>query len=144
MRRKWMALLLTVPLWAAAESEQATPVTSEQVARDVLELEVRQAALQLLADDAERKLAELTRLREEMQAALAPREEAAGEELATLIQFYQAMKAKKAAVLLEKLPPQLAADVLAAMKTRQAGKILDVMVPERAVRVSKLMAGRSR
>ena len=76
--------------------------------------------------------------------ALAPGEQKAERDLDTLIKFYQAMKAKKAAALLEKLPAELAAEVLGSMKSRQAGKILDAMQPAPAVRISQLMAGRTR
>ena len=138
-----LALLATL-LLAAAESNETLAPEQRSFAVQALELEVRESALRLLEEDLERRLAELTALREEVSAVLAPGEEESDRDLKTLISFYQAMKPKNAALLLEKLPMQLAADVLASMKTREAGKILNVMAQERAVRISRLMAGESR
>ncbi len=136
-----LALALSVtPLLAAAESSEPTQTAQPSSAVQALELEARQAALRLLEEALDQRLAELVALREEVSAELAPGEQKSDQDLKTLISFYQAMKPKNAAVLLEKLPAQLAADVLAAMKTREAGKIFNVMEPERAVRISRLMA----
>ena len=137
------ALVLALPLWALAANDAPEPA-EPNLSQQALELEVRQAALEVLAQDTEAKLAELSKLRREMESLLQPAEQEAEEDLTTLIQFYQSMKPKNAASLLEKLPPRLAADLLSAMKTRQAGKILDAMAPARAVRISRLMAGGAR
>ncbi len=140
-----LTLLLLPAVLAAAEDpgvqkpQEATNAVA-QAAREALELEVRQAALQELTADAEARLAELQKLRGELEAALAPGEAEAGTDLDTLIKFYQSMKAKNAAALLEKLPVQLAADVLGSMKARAAGKILDAMKADRAVVISRRMA----
>ncbi len=150
MRPGWIPLaLLTLlalraPLLASAETEAPSAPGEPSAAVQAFELEARRAALRLLEEDLERRLAELSSLREELAEVLAPGEEKSDRELETLISFYQAMKPKNAAVLLEKLPARLAADVLASMKTRQAGKVLNVMKPERAVRISRLMAGQQR
>ena len=144
MRLELAALLLTFPLTTLAANEADEPVAQAPATQEALELEVRQAALELLAKDTEAKLAELTKLRREMEDLLKPAEKEAAQDLTTLIQFYQSMKPKNAASLLEKLPPALAADLLGAMKTRQAGKILDAMTPAKAVRISRLMAGGTR
>ena len=147
MRPGWIPLALLAllalraPLLGAAET--AAP-GKPSAAVQAFELEARQAALRLFEEDLERRLAELSSLREELAEVLASGEEKSDRELRTLISFYQAMKPKNAAVLLEKLPAQLAADVLASMKTREAGKVLNVMKPERAVRISRLMAGQKR
>ncbi|MEE9281595.1 MAG: hypothetical protein V3V67_15595 [Myxococcota bacterium] len=147
MRPWWIPLALLAlraPLLTAAETEAASAPGEPSAAVQAFELEARQAALRLLEKDLERRLAELSSLREELAGVLASAEEKSDRELETLISFYQAMKPKKAAVLLEKLPAQLAADVLASMKTREAGKVLNVMKPERAVRISRLLAGQKR
>jgi flagellar motility protein MotE (MotC chaperone) len=125
-------------------AEHTEPVVAAVSEEDALEAEVRKHALALLEADADAKLAELARLREELEGQLEPAEVASARDLETLIDFYQAMKPKKAAVLLEKLPAELAAEVLGAMKSRQAGKVLDAMQPAPAVRISKMMAGKRR
>jgi flagellar motility protein MotE (MotC chaperone) len=150
---RWLELAaILMPLLLVAASEPAgerepghgAATQAEPSAEDALEAEVRKQALKLLEADADAKLAELARLREQLEGGLAPGEVASARDLETLIQFYQAMKPKKAAVLLEKLPAELAAEVLGAMKSRQAGKVLDAMQPAPAVRISKLMAGKRR
>jgi flagellar motility protein MotE (MotC chaperone) len=145
MRWRELAVALTALLLLAAAGgeEPATPAAGAHP-QDALEAEVRVQALRLLESDADAKLAELARLREELESQLAPGEQKAARDLDTLIKFYEAMKPKKAAVLLEKLPAELAAEVLGAMKSRQAGKVLDAMQPAPAVRISQLMAGKKR
>jgi flagellar motility protein MotE (MotC chaperone) len=143
-RDRWIAALVGLLLVAADEAATESAHAAASAAGDALEIEVRKEALRLLEADAEAKLAELARLRAELEAQLAPATEEVERDLKTLIQFYQAMKPKNAATLLERLPAGLAADVLGAMKSRQAGKILDAMEPARAVRISRLMAGEKR
>ena len=143
MRLELATLVFVLPMVAFAANDP--PAEAEpKLSQEALELEVRQAALEVLAKDTEAKLAELTKLRREMESLLQPAEQEAEKDLTTLIQFYQSMKPKNAAALLEKLPPQLAADLLSAMKSRQAGKILDAMAPPKAVRISRLMAAGAR
>ncbi len=137
-------LALRAPLLTAAEAKAPSAPGEPSAAVQAFELEARQAALRLFEEDLERRLEELSSLREELAEILARGEEKSDRELKTLISFYQAMKPKNAAVLLEKLPAPLAAEVLASMKTREAGKVLNVMKPERAVRISRLMAGQKR
>ena len=142
--REALAGLAALGLIAAAQTAPEAAQAPAPAGSDALEAEVRKQALLLLEADADAKLAELAKLREQLETALAPGEQKAERDLDTLIKFYQAMKAKKAAALLEKLPAELAAEVLGAMKSRQAGKILDAMQPVPAVRISQLMAGRKR
>jgi len=140
--RQLTFLLALVPLLLAADpSERPHENRAEQTAKKLLELEVRETALRELEEDLNLKIQKLEALRKRAAEVIEPKEQARQEQLQTLIGFYQAMKPQSAARLLEKLPSQLAADVLSSMKSRGAGKILNVMNPERAVRISKLMAG---
>ncbi|MFQ5513729.1 MAG: MotE family protein [Myxococcota bacterium] len=141
MRFALPLLLLLLPVLLGADSPPATE--PEATDERMLELEAREAALRVLEEDLARRIEELRELREAAIAAILPQERERAAQLETLISFYQAMKPKQAAKLLEKLPSSLAADVLSAMKSRSAGKILDVMSAERAVVISKLMAGRN-
>jgi flagellar motility protein MotE (MotC chaperone) len=140
--RRWICLLGLIPLLLAAEaSEPSAEPKSAELAKQALELEARAAALRALEEDLNRKIDKLEELRKVAADVIEPGETAREEQLQTLIRFYQAMKPQSAARLLEKLPVQLAADVIGSMKSRGAGKILNVMKPEQAVRISKLMAG---
>jgi flagellar motility protein MotE (MotC chaperone) len=109
-------------------------------ARAAIELDARKAALLALQHDIEAKLEELRRLRAEAAASLETREQEHKVELGKLVAFYQSMKPKKAAELIEKLPLTMATEVLGSMKARSAGKILDQMQSERAVEISRQLA----
>ncbi len=144
--RELVAILLLTPSLSFAQTAGAPEgemVAAIAPGREALEIEARQAALRMLEADLARKLGELLAAREKLDKALTA-EESPEADLSTLIGFYQAMKPKNSARLLEKLPAGLASDVLSAMSPRSAGKILNVMKPDRAVKISKLMAGNPR
>lgn len=140
---RWLLLALAIPFLVAAEAGEVEEESMEAaLAKRVLEVETREAALRVLEEELVEKINELSQLRKQAVASIEPAEKRKKADIDTLIAFYQSMKPKAAAQLLEKLPLQLAADVLGAMKSRGAGKILNVMEPERAVLISKRMAGR--
>jgi len=138
--RHLICLMALLPLLLAADEPESPEIN--KVETRMLELEAREAALRVLEEDILEKIEELKKLREAAVAAILPEEQEKAEQLQTLIKFYQAMKPKNAARLLEKLPPRLAARLLGAMQSRTAGKILNVMNTDRAVVISKLMAER--
>jgi flagellar motility protein MotE (MotC chaperone) len=130
-----------LPLLLAADTPKVAP---ERLAKQLLELEVRETALRELEQDLNQKIQTLEELRQQTLAVILPGEKERQGQLDTLIKFYQAMKPQSAARLLEKLPTPLAADVLSSMKSRGAGKILNVMNADKAVQISKLMAGQKK
>jgi len=127
---------------AAASAPAAQQPSPAEISARALEIEAREAALRVLQDDVESRLAELERLQTAALAVLEPERARREEELAKLVDFYQNMKPKQAARLLEKLPLELATEVVARMKKREAGKILNVMESGRAVKISRRMAGK--
>ncbi len=136
-----ISLLALLPLLLAAGTPKVAP---ERLAKQLLELEVRETALRELEQDLNQKIQTLEELRQQTLAIILPGEKERQGQLDTLIKFYQAMKPQSAARLLEKLPTPLAADVLSSMKSRGAGKILNVMNADKAVQISKLMAGQKK
>ncbi len=136
-----IGLLALLPLLLAADTPKVAP---ERLAKQLLELEVRETALRELEQDLNQKIQTLEELRQQTLAVILPGEKERQGQLDTLIKFYQAMKPQSAARLLEKLPTPLAADVLSSMKSRGAGKILNVMNADKAVQISKLMAGQKK
>lgn len=137
-----IALLALLPLLLAADTPKEAPENEpERLAKQLLELEVRATALRELEQDLDQKIQTLEELRLQTLAVIEPGEKERQGKLDTLIKFYQAMKPQSAAHLLERLPTPLAADVLSSMKSRGAGKILNVMNADKAVRISKRMAG---
>ncbi len=140
-----IGLLALLPLLLAADTPKVAPENEpERLAKQLLELEVRAMALRELEQDLNQKIQTLEELRQQALAVIEPGEKERQGKLDTLIKFYQAMKPKSAARLLEKLPTPLAADVLSSMKSRGAGKILNVMNADKAVQISKLMAGQKK
>ncbi len=140
-----IGLLALLPLLLAADTPKVAPENEpERLAKQLLELEVRATALRELEQDLNQKIQTLEELRQQALAVIEPGEKERQGKLDTLIKFYQAMKPKSAARLLEKLPTPLAADVLSSMKSRGAGKILNVMNADKAVQISKLMAGQKK
>ncbi len=137
-----IGLLALLPLLLAADTPKVAPGNEpERLAKQLLELEVKATALRELEQDLNQKIQTLEELRQQALAVIEPGEKERQGKLDTLIKFYQAMKPQSAARLLEKLPTPLAADVLSSMKSRGAGKILNVMNADKAVRLSKRMAG---
>ena len=125
--------------------EPAAPSGQPEGAADEkrsLELEAKEAALRTLQADIEAKLVELRELQVAAQETLEPKRKREVEDIQKLVKFYQAMKPVSSAKLLEELPLPLATSVLRAMKPREASKILNVMAAERAVQISRLMAGK--
>lgn len=140
-----IALLALLPLLLAADTPKEAPENEpERLAKQLLELEVRATALRELEQDLDQKIQTLEELRLQTLAVIEPGEKERQGKLDTLIKFYQAMKPQSAARLLERLPTRLAADVLSSMKSRGAGKILNVMNADKAVRISKRMAGQKK
>jgi len=117
------------------------PTAAElELARRALEIEAREKALQTLEAAVRTQIQELKELQQQTLLVLEPERAEKAAELRKLVSFYQNMKPQKAATLLEKLPVELATQVLSSMKQREAGKILNVMNPARAVLISKRMA----
>ena len=140
-----IGLLALLPLLLAADTPKVAPENEpERLAKQLLELEVRETALRELEQDLNQKIQTLEELRQQTLAVILPGEKERQGQLDTLVKFYQAMKPQSAARLLEKLPTPLAADVLSSMKSRGAGKILNVMNADKAVQISKLMAGQKK
>ena len=141
-----LLLGLVLALLGAGEAPRHAPpgppaAPSNDSALEVLELEARRQALEIVERDLERKVEALRKLREEAEAQREVQEHERGRDLGKLVKFYQAMKPKNAARLLEELPLDLAAEVLSTMKAREAGKVLNAMKPGRAVQLSRRMAG---
>jgi flagellar motility protein MotE (MotC chaperone) len=116
------------------------PTPSELAAR-ALEIEAREAALREVERTVRAQIEELRTLRAQALAVLEPERQQREDELRKLVAFYQNMKPKSAADLIEQLPLDLATAVVSRMKTREAGKILNVMGSTRAVQISQQIAG---
>ncbi len=126
-------------LQADAPPEEPTP-DAAALAERALEIAAREIALRQLEASVRQQIEELTELQRQALLVLEPERAQQAADLKKLVSFYQNMKPKQAAGLLEKLPIDLATKVLSSMKQREAGKILNVMNAARAVQISKRMA----
>jgi flagellar motility protein MotE (MotC chaperone) len=124
---------------ADSGSDEAVRITPEELAQRALEISAREVALRELEARVVAQIAELRELQAIALTVLEPERAAREEELAKLVGFYQNMKPKQAAGLMEKLALELATEILSRMKRREAAKILNVMARTRAVEISQRM-----
>ena len=106
------------------------------------ELERRRAELLAIQEELTKKLATLTELRNEIRAMTAERDAADQAKMRHLIKAYSAMKAQKAASLVEKLDTPFAIELLSQMKGEAVGDILSFVKVEKAARISQGLAQR--
>jgi flagellar motility protein MotE (MotC chaperone) len=103
------------------------------------EKRIAQKKLELLAiqDDINKKIATLTKLRDDIRAEKAQKEAAEEQQFKHLIKVYSAMKPQNAADLIEKLDLALAIKLLSKMKGDDVGKILSFVKIEKAAKISE-------
>jgi len=105
-------------------------------------LEAREARLQAAESAARGQIAELIRLREEMERLVARETGAAEGDMEALVALYVNMRPQQAAKVLERLEAPRAAMILLKIPERQAGPILAQMEPPAALAVTQEIAGR--
>lgn len=105
-------------------------------------LEAREARLQAAESAARAQIAELARLRQEMEQLVARETGAAEGDMEALVALYVNMRPQQAAKVLERLEAPRAAVILLKIPERQAGPILAQMEPPAALAVTQEIAGR--
>lgn len=105
-------------------------------------LEGREARLQAAESMVRNQIAELTRLREEVERLVVKESGAAESDIDALVSLYVNMRPQQAAKVLERLEPPRAAVILLKIPERQAGPILAQMEPPAALAVTQEIAGR--
>jgi len=100
-------------------------------------LEKRKMQLVALQDEINKKIASLTRLRNEIKAEMEKKKTNEDKKLKHLIKIYSAMKPVKAASLIEKLDIRLAIELLSRMKGDTVGGILSFVDVEKAAKISE-------
>jgi len=100
-------------------------------------LEQRKIQLVALQDEISNKIAELTRLRNEIKAERTQTKTDEEQKLRHLIKIYSAMKPPKAASLIEKLDIKLAIQLLSKMKGDTVGSILSFVDVGKAAKISE-------
>lgn len=99
-------------------------------------LGLREIELKTLEGEVDKKLAELRQLKSELQALVGQKENLQGKRLADLGKMYEKMDAAQAAELIVELDEELAVDILARMKAKSVGRILNNLESDKAARLS--------
>jgi flagellar motility protein MotE (MotC chaperone) len=113
-----------------------------EVERRERALELREARVQAAEGLARSQIAELTRLREDVERLVVREGSAAEADIDALVALYVNMRPQQAAKVLDKLEPPRAATILLKIPERQAGPILANMEPLSALAVTQEIAGR--
>lgn len=146
-------LLLLMPMVTLAQENSVDPdlATSVEERRilvsiedqyaklDEREAEINSRELQLktLAAEVDKKLAAMTKLRDELNKLLDQKENVEGERVGELSLIYEKMNPQKAAQLIKDLDQELAVQLLLGIKKKTAGKILDSLDAKTATTLSK-------
>ncbi len=140
---------LPPPPTAPAAETEADPRLLAELARREAVLERRERALatrtvQVEAAEklARQEIAELTRLRVQLEGVLNREKKGADADLAVLVGLYRNMKPQQAAAVLAKLDPPSAAAILEKLDTREAGPIVAAMDPNAALAVTQALEKR--
>jgi len=108
------------------------------------EKRIAKKKVELLAiqDDINKKIATLTKIRNEIRTEKAKKKAAEEQQFKHLIKVYSAMKPQNAAELVEKLDIKLAIKLLSKMKGDDVGKILSFVKIEKAAKISEGLVNR--
>jgi flagellar motility protein MotE (MotC chaperone) len=105
-------------------------------------VELREARVRAAEGLARNQIADLSRLREEMERLVVREGSAAEADIDALVALYVNMRPQQAAKVLDKLEAPRAATILLKIPERQAGPILANMEPLSALAVTQEIAGR--
>lgn len=97
----------------------------------------KKSELLAIQDDINKKIVELTKLRDEIRQEKAQKKAEEEQQFKHLIKIYSAMKPRNAADLIDKLDIKLAIELLSRMKGDDVGKILSFVKIEKAAKISE-------
>jgi flagellar motility protein MotE (MotC chaperone) len=97
----------------------------------------KKSELLAIQDDINKKIAELTKIRDEIKSEKAIKKAAEEQQFKHLVKIYSAMKPQNAADLIDKLDIKLAIELLSKMKGDDVGKILSFVKIEKAAKISE-------
>lgn len=118
-------------LLAAIEEQRGRLREKEEI------LQQKEMELKTLEREVDKKLEELRKAREEATALLERQNEAENKRLRSLSAIYEKMAPDKAAALLVNMEESLAVDILAGMKGKTAGRVLESMERGKATSLSQ-------
>jgi flagellar motility protein MotE (MotC chaperone) len=106
-------------------------------------LAAREEKLALYEKDVTEKIVHLERVGKTLKDELARTHSASDDAAASLAKVYGAMKPAEAAPILDQLDEATALRILTRMKEKQVGEILPLMTRERAIGLTRSLAGRA-
>jgi flagellar motility protein MotE (MotC chaperone) len=131
-----------VEMTAAQSVEERRIAVAIQAQRDQLaarEEAIRQREMELkkLADEVDRKLTDLSKVRAELQGLFQEVNAEEQQRLRKLSAMYGKMEPEQAAKILDGLDKQLAVEILSGIKDKSAGRILASMDQKRAAQLTR-------
>jgi flagellar motility protein MotE (MotC chaperone) len=125
----------------AADQRKSQAASAQALERSWAELKTREeqvksreSELEALRMDIEARLARLSAIQQEMKGLR-------DKQVKQLVEVYSNMKAEKAARLIDQLDDQVAVSIISQMPSQTAGKVLGLVQPEKAARISQRLAG---
>jgi flagellar motility protein MotE (MotC chaperone) len=124
---------------AAAATAPATPPDAQALLKRQEELDQRETALKSLEADLNTRVAKLKEMETNLKAMLDEAKSIKDQKLKHLIDVYSNMNAKQAARVLETLDNNIAVRILAGMRGRQAGDVLNNMEAKKAAGLTEML-----
>ncbi len=123
----------------AATAPAAAPPDAQALLKRQEELDQREAALKSLEADLNTRVAKLKEMETNLKAMLDEAKSIKDQKLKHLIDVYSNMNAKQAARVLETLDNNIAVRILAGMRGRQAGDVLNNMEAKKAAGLTEML-----
>ncbi|MGD9609272.1 MAG: MotE family protein [Desulfovibrionaceae bacterium] len=127
------------PANAQAPAPAATPPDAQALLKRQEELDQRETALKSLEADLNTRVAKLKEMETNLKAMLDEAKSIKDQKLKHLIDVYSNMNAKQAARVLETLDNNIAVRILAGMRGRQAGDVLNNMEAKKAAGLTEML-----
>ncbi len=106
------------------------------------ELEKRKAELMSFQEEIDKKIQDLSKLRNEIKSQMTTKETIAKKKVKHLIKVYSSMKPQSAAGLIEKQSKTFAVEMLSQMKGEKVGEILTYVEKDKAALLIEMLAKR--
>jgi flagellar motility protein MotE (MotC chaperone) len=128
----------------AADGRLLSEIAQRTAVLDQRDSELQTRAAQVAAAEqlARQQIAELTRLRQEVEKLVAHESGASEADLNLLVGLYSNMKPAQAAAVLGRLQPPMAAEILQRLDTHAAGPVLAAMDPAAALAITEVLTQR--
>ncbi|EPR43922.1 hypothetical protein dsx2_2032 [Desulfovibrio sp. X2] len=124
---------------AKAADKAQTPPDWDVLMKKQEELNRREQSLRIMEQDVNAKLEKLSQIESRIKSMLEEAKAVKDEKFHHLVDVYSNMKAQNAAQALGKLDEKTAVKILAGMRGRQAGEILNYVPPDQAAKLSEAL-----